>query len=73
MAERITPMDAALGAEPAVFVDGPLFVGDGADDMVLTAEEWASARRWVRVTGRPIRRKAQVAPSLSSACVLGEG
>lgn len=70
---EVTPMDGALGNEPAVFVDGPLFVGDGADDMVLTAEEWASARRWVRATGRPIRRKAKAVPSLLSACVLGEG
>ena len=54
---EVMPMDDTLGNEPTVFVDGPLFVGESADEVALTAEEWACARRWVRATGRPIRLK----------------
>lgn len=67
---EVMPMDGALGNEPAVFVDSPLFVGEGADDMTLTPEEWAAARRWVRSTGRPIRLKPKPVSSLARACVL---
>lgn len=70
---EVMPMDGALGNEPVVLVDSPLFVGEGADDMALTPEEWAAARRWVRGTGRPIRLKPKAVPSLARACVLGEG
>lgn len=61
MAERIAPMDLGLGAELDICLGLPLFAGPAADELVLTSDEWAAARQWVRRTGRPIRLKPMAA------------
>ncbi len=60
--DRVIALDGALGNDlVACLLDQPLFVGEGAEQLSLTAEEWACARNWVQRTGRAIRLKSGTA------------